>query len=232
MTNRKTAAVKSHTRQPLSAAAYEKIYRRIMVLEYEPGRRLEEKQLILELGIGRTPIREALVHLADDFMVEAHPKAGVIVRPITLQNTKATFAALRIMEAGVAELAMSQDLSELLSEMKEANRGVREAMVRMDLTELVEANSEFHHLYARCSRNEYLINALHKVRCETNRLAWLSYGNEIDPKRSLQVHYQSVVREHDRIIEGLAQRDEVRLKKTVLKHIATFQQRIVRYVAT
>jgi DNA-binding GntR family transcriptional regulator len=62
-------------------------------------------------------------------------------------------------------------------------------------------------------------------------LAYLSYGNEIDPDRSLQTHYQSVVREHETIIETLKKRDENRLKKTVHQHVATFQERIIRYMA-
>ena len=145
-------------KQPLGAVAYREIYRRIMTLDFEPGQRLEEKRLMALLGIGRTPIREALMHLSDDFMVESHPKAGVIVRPITIQNTRATFAALKVLEAGVAELAMRQEISAMLSELEAANHAVKAAITRMDIIELVEANSRFHHTYARCSLNEYLVN--------------------------------------------------------------------------
>jgi DNA-binding GntR family transcriptional regulator len=219
-------------KQSLSAVAYAEIYRRIMTLTYEPGQRLEEKRLMVELGIGRTPIREALVHLADDFMVESHPKAGAIVRPITLQNTRSTFAALKVLETGVAELAVRQEISAFLPEMVQANKDVKKAVDRMDPIDLVETNSRFHHAYARCSKNRYLITALHKIRCESNRLAFMSYGNEIEPDRSLKSHYRSVVREHDTIIKMLKERDERRLKATVAQHIRTFQDRIIRYMAS
>jgi len=219
-------------KQSLGAVAYQEIYRRIMTLDFEPGQRLEEKRLMAQLGIGRTPIREALMHLSDDFMVESHPKAAVIVRPITIQNTRATFVALKVLEAGVAELAMRQEISAMFPELETANHAVKAAITRMDIIELVEANSRFHHAYARCSLNEYLVNCLYKVRCETNRLAYLSYGNEIDPDRSLQTHYRSVVYEHDTIVETLKKRDESRLKKTIHQHIGTFQERIIRYMAS
>ena len=228
----KPALSSTEPKQPLGAVAYREIYRRIMTLDFEPGQRLEEKRLMALLGIGRTPIREALMHLSDDFMVESHPKAGVIVRPITIQNTRATFAALKVLEAGVAEHAMRQEISAMLSELEAANQAVKAAITRMEIIELVEANSRFHHVYARCSFNEYLVNCLHKVRCETNRLAYLSYGNEIDPDRSLKTHYRSVVREHDTIIETLKKRDENRLKKTIHQHVGTFQERIIRYMAS
>jgi DNA-binding GntR family transcriptional regulator len=223
---------KSEPKQRLSTTAYEAIYRRIMTLAFEPGQRLEEKMLMELLDIGRTPIREALMHLADDYMVESHPKAGVIVRPITIQNTRATFAALKILEVGVAELAMGQEITALLNELADANQAVREAIKKMEILALVEANGRFHHIYARCSKNDYLVNCLHKVRCETNRLAYLSYGNEIDPHRTLKVHYESVVREHDAILEALRQRDAEGLRKIIYQHISMFQERIIRYIAS
>jgi len=71
-------------------------------VEYQPSQRLEESQLVEDLGIGRTPIREALVGLHGEKMVESHPKRGVIVRPITLQNTKAMFESMNLIEMGRA----------------------------------------------------------------------------------------------------------------------------------
>lgn len=218
--------------QSLSALAYKEIYRRIMTLTFEPGQRLEEKKLMEELDIGRTPIREALVHLADDFMVESHAKAGFIVRPITIQNTRATFGALKVLEAGVADLAIRQEISIFLPKLETANADVKAAIDGMDIIALVEANNRFHHAYAQCSFNEYIISCLHKVRCETDRLAYLSYGNEVDPRRSLKAHYLSVVSEHEMIIEALRKRDKEQLMKIVYQHIGTFQSRIVRYVAS
>ena len=54
----------TNNKKSLVATAYEKIYRKIISLEYEPGQRLEENQLVKQLGIGRTPIREALLNLS------------------------------------------------------------------------------------------------------------------------------------------------------------------------
>ncbi len=219
-------------RVPLAVTAYGRIYRKIITLEYEPGRRLEEKALMEELGLGRTPIREALAWLATDFMVQAHPGKGYEVRPITLQNTKAAFAALRILELGVAELAVRQDVTEFLPAMADANRAVADAVRRGDVLGLVDANNRFHHAFSLCSRNDYLVSALHKIRCETNRLAYLSFNNEIDPLRSLSDHYRSVVDHHDRVIRCVADRDGEELARVVTVHVEAFQKRIVLYLAT
>jgi GntR family transcriptional regulator, rspAB operon transcriptional repressor len=193
---------------------------------------LEENQLVKQLGIGRTPIREALLNLSADMMVESQPNKGFVVSPITLQKTKAAFAALKILELGIARLAVQQDVTHYLPKMKIANQAVKDAMVEMDILRLVEANSIFHNYFARCSNNEYLIQSLHKVRCETNRLAYLSYGNEIDPCKSLHDHYKSVVSEHNDIIAYIKKRDVSGLKETICRHIQTFQKRIINYMAS
>ena len=218
-------------RQSLSANAYTAIYRNIVSLEYEPGQRLEESLLVEQLGIGRTPVREALLSLAADLLVESSPGKGFTVRPITIQNTKAAFDALLILELGVARLAVRQDASPFIPAMTSANADVIEATRDMDILKLVEANGAFHARYAACSRNLYLMQALQKVRCETNRLAYLSYGNEIDLQRSLKVHYNSVVAQHEEIIRCVDRRDETGLKSVVEEHIRVFKTRMIQYLA-
>ena len=218
-------------KKPLGVTAYNHIYRKIMVLEYAPGQRLEEKQLMEELDIGRTPIREALLRLSADFMIEAIPKKGYIVRPLTVQNIKAAFAALKILEAGVATLAVKQDTRKLSTLMQEANQAVKAAVLTKDVLRLVESNNMFHHCFAQCSFNEYLVHSLEIVRCETNRLAYLSFSNEIDPLRSLADHYNSVVDQHDEIIHYLGKQNETHLKKTLTSHSQIFQNRIIMYMA-
>ena len=221
-----------NAKQPLAVTAYQLIYRNIMTLKYEPGQRLEEKQLVEQLGIGRTPIREALMHLSADFMVESQHNKGFIVRPITLQNTKASFAALKILELGVAELSVRQDPGELVDDMIAANHQVEKAIRNEDVLAMVEANSDFHHAFARTSRNDYIIQGLHKIRCETNRLAYLSFNNEVDPLRSLPEHYESVITHHNTIIEFISSREEEPLKRTLIEHIQAFQNRILRFMAS
>lgn len=218
-------------RRSLSQQAYEAIYNRIVTLAYEPGQHLEESLLVEQLGIGRTPVREALQRLEADLLVESQPGKGYLVRQLTLQNTKSAFAALQIMELGVADLAVRNDNSRYLEHMSAANEQVAAAVEAMDPLHLVEANSAFHHAYACCSHNVYLIQGLQKVRCETNRLAYLSFGNEIDPSRTLQVHYGSVIDHHRQIIEAVRNRDAALVKHIIVEHIDIFNKRILSYLA-
>jgi DNA-binding GntR family transcriptional regulator len=214
----------------MAKKAYVALRRKITALEFEPGEPLAEGRLVEMLGIGRTPVREALLQLAADLLVEAQPGKGFVVRPITLQNTKAAFAALEILELGVARLAVRRELGPALDDLRRANAGVRQAIADQDVLALVEANARFHSAYALSSGNLYLIEGLQKVRCETDRLAYLSYGNEINAHTSLAAHYDSVLEQHEAIATALENRDLVELQRVVVSHIEIFKKRMIDYL--
>jgi GntR family transcriptional regulator, rspAB operon transcriptional repressor len=228
----KAKASDAETKQPLGVTAYEKIYKKIVSLEFEPGQHLEEKHLIERLGMGRTPIREALLRLVGENIVESQPGRGYIVRPITLQNIRATFEMMRILESGVVSLAVRQNVDPFLIKMEKAGAAVRSAIKDGNPLVLVEANHEFHQYYAQCSHNEYLIRGINRIRNEAKRLSYLSYVNEVDPGISLSSHYDSVIREHEKIVNCLRKKNEGLLKETVLEHINAFQKRIILFMSS
>jgi GntR family transcriptional regulator, rspAB operon transcriptional repressor len=219
-------------KQPLGMQAYHAIRRKIIILELHPGQLLDERQLIAELGLGRTPVREALLRLAGEGWIETQPNKCAIVPPITLQGTKAIFEAMKILEVGVAGLLTTQNVDPCLTRMIAANRDVKNARNNGDIFALVEANHNFHMSFAHCAQNDFLSRALRDVGNKAKRIAFLSYGTDIDPQRSLPVHYESVVHEHEEIIDCVHRRDEEGLKRILLNHITTFQQRIVCYITS
>ncbi len=217
-------------KQPLAAVAYETIIRKIICLEYQPSQHLEESRLMEDLGIGRTPIREALVRLNHEKMVESHPNKGVIVRPITLQNTKSMFESMLLIETGLVDIALRKDCSSYLEKMARANKEVAAAAKANDVFQLVAANHRFHMAFARSSRNEFLIRAANDIRSEAKRLSFLSYDNAIDPEHPLEHHYESVVGEHEEMIQCLAEKQGDRLKALIQDHVDTFRERIIIFM--
>ena len=216
----------------MAVTAYETIIRKIISMEYNPGEHLEEKQLMEELDIGRTPIREALLRLTSENMVEAHPNKGIIVREITIQDTKAMFEAMKILELGVADLAVKKNLTLLVARMVSVNADVKSAIESMSVFDIVEANHRFHMLFAQCSHNEYLIRGLNHVRNQAKRLSYLSYANMIDTEIPLKIHYDAVIDEHNDIIAFLKEKNREQLKRTIAEHIKSFQQRIILFMTS
>lgn len=216
----------------LATQAYKIIQEKIITMVYEPGKHLDEKQLVSELDIGRTPIREALLRLSSEFLVETQPNRGFVVRALTLQNIKAMFEALHILEMGAASLCVQLNISNYISKMSEAQKNVETAIKKNDILRLVWANDEFHMHFARACSNDYLIKSLRDVRYEVNRLAYLSFGGKTELVGDLLEHYRSVCREHEQIIDCLHQKDLSGLKKTIETHIHSFQHRMIIYLTS
>ncbi|MBW1646927.1 MAG: GntR family transcriptional regulator [Deltaproteobacteria bacterium] len=215
----------------LCDVAFEEIYRRIITLHYGQGQALHEKQLMEELGIGRTPIREALPRLAACGILDSHVNGAWTVRPITLQHIKAIFEALEIMEMGVIGLAMRHDPTSHLKQMQAAQREMDAAIAAGDTLALVEANHRFHMRFYDTAHNEYLIHGLCRIRFETKRLAYISYG-QLPVDSDLAAHYEAVGREHAAMMQQLAAKDEAGLRHTCRVHIAAFRERIIRYLSS
>jgi DNA-binding GntR family transcriptional regulator len=221
-----------HTKDSLVTTAYQAIYRKIVTLEYAPGRQLGEKLLVTDLAIGRTPIREALRALEADMLVESQPKKGVIVRPVTLQNTRSVFSALEVLETGVATLSCRGNHEQACTAMQEANLQLSHAVETLNIFGIVDSNSAFHTAFASCSDNIYLTEALRKTRCEANRLAYLSFNNEISSEQPLRDHYANVITQHNEIINLVKTRDASGLQKMIQQHIIIFKQRIMHYLTS
>ena len=213
----------------LCDVAFDEINRRIITMQYQQGQTLHEKQLIEELGIGRTPIREALPRLAACGILDSHPNGAWTVRPISLQQIKAVFDALEIMEMGVIGLAMRYEPTFHVQQMQAAQREVDAAIAAGDRLALVDANHRFHMCFYDSAHNEYLVHGLCRIRFETKRLAYISYGQPLG-ENDLAEHYEAVGREHAEMMRQLAARDEAGLRQTCRVHLAAFRERIIRYL--
>jgi DNA-binding GntR family transcriptional regulator len=217
--------------QYLSEAAYRNIYKKIVTLEYGPGKILNEKQLIEELGLGRTPIREAVRSLASNGIVELHPSKAILVRPITIQNTKALFSAMDILEQSIARNIFLHDLGKELKLMKNAQEVMKRSVKEKKLFEILMANHVFHMAFYHASRNEYLIYGLKRVRFEAERLGFISFSVEIFKDQPVEELYQILIADHQEIMDLLSQRDFSRLQEAIFKHNRTFRKRILEYLS-
>lgn len=219
-------------KQPLAVVAYETIVRKIVSLEYRPGQHLEENLLVEDLEIGRTPVREALVRLRSERMLEAHPKKGVIVCPITIQNAKAMFESIEIIELGIADLAVTKDITPFLKEMESANKLLEDTLQTRNAFDITEANYLFHMNFARCSCNEFLNRAMADVRGEAKRLSFLSYETLNEADNSCVKHVESALHAHEKIIIFLKEKRIDPLKQMIKEHIHTFRERIVTFMVS
>ena len=158
--------------------AYAEIKRRILDNEMPAGYQALEQELAEALDMSRTPVREALIRLAKEGMVEVRPRHGMRVLPVSADDMREIYQILTSLEATAAELAAARGLSEAeLANLRGAVAEMDAALAADDLRAWAGADERFHLLLVAYAGNERLRALVggfweqaHRVRMATLRL--------------------------------------------------------------
>lgn len=136
----------------MADAAYRLIRQRILDNEWAPGHQVLEQALALELGMSRTPVREACIRLANEGLVEVVPRHGIRVLPVSPSDMREIYDILTSLESTAAELvARARPTAAELAPLEKASRDMEKALRRDDLDAWAEADERFHrHLVQMC----------------------------------------------------------------------------------
>jgi DNA-binding GntR family transcriptional regulator len=175
------AAPKHMSKQPRVSrvdTAYSELKRRIMDNAYPPNRRYLENELAAELGMSRTPVREALIRLEKDGLIELTPRHGMRVLPLSPEDMREIYEALTCLETAAAEMfAERKPDDKILRPMEKAVADMEAALDKHDLDSWAEADERFHrYLLEQCGNNRIAAMAfgewdiVHRARVLTMRL--------------------------------------------------------------
>ncbi len=196
----------------LSQRAYDQIRDAIITCRLRPGGAVSEATLAAHCGLGKAPVRFALARLSQEGLVNATPRRGYRVSPITEQGIHDLFdmrIALETMAARQAAGRVSVDeLVALDGHWSEASPHRDEAADPAFLA----ANTEFHLTIARATGNALLVRTLAKFLDETDRLVYL--GLQLASERS------EVQEGHKALIEALAHGDAAAAGRLAAAHVA------------
>lgn len=210
--------------------AYEEIKRRIVTLSLKPGDVLEEKKLATELRVGRTPVREALLLLRNENLIESQPNKTAYVKELNLKNIKDLFESLMHIEKLAASLATQRITPEVLKEIEKTEADLNTALSRKDFWEIESRNQRFHQLIAKASDNEYLISIHKNLRTQAERLSYLAISREWESGPDLNDHLEKIKEHHKSIVQCLRDRDAQSIEKLSIEHMKLFQNRIMHYL--
>lgn len=159
--------------------AYLQLEEKIVTLQLPPGTVLSEAKVSEMLGIGRTPIREALQRLAHEHLVEIMPRRGIRVTEIDIQKQLLLLAVRRELErylAGRAARRATKEEREAFARMaEEADRAADEG----DNVTFIRLDRVFHVMVAQCARNEFAERAIAPLNALSRRF-WFWHYRETD----------------------------------------------------
>lgn len=200
----------------LSEQAYECIKQKIVSLKIPPGSVINEASLQEELGLGRTPIREALKRLSLEKLVVIVPRRGMFVNEIGIRDLQQLFEMRLPLESLAARLAAERGTDEHWKRMKSALSELpgtlanNEAWITIDKT--------CHEIIYEAADNEFLRDTLVTHYALSLRL-WYYFLSRIGELRE-------AILEHQLILDALQARDGDRAAWLTERHIRTFQEEI------
>jgi GntR family transcriptional regulator, rspAB operon transcriptional repressor len=196
---------------PARSQVYAALRAGIVGAQFEPGRRLSENELALRLGVSRTPIREALVRLRDERLVEIVPQLGTFVTRISRRAVQdAQFVREALECAAVrraAELASDEDIARLRDTIRRQQR-TRESQ---DVDQFYALDDELHRALCELSGHELAWTLSQRAACHLNRIRRLLLP--------LPTYIADMIRQHEQIVDAVAAHDPGRAERVLRRHL-------------
>jgi DNA-binding GntR family transcriptional regulator len=193
---------------------HEELLERIVAGELPPGARLRQEALAEELGVSRTPLREALARLVTEGLVEFAPNRGATVAGRDFSDMEQAWRARLVIEPGAARLAAERRDPEAIERMRETVE--RQRRVADDVTASFELNREFHLALVAASGNPHLT--------QFSELLWLvRIGLPIFARQARdREHLLAWADDHDAIVEAISSGNGARAAELTREHIEAF----------
>ncbi|HEY1723002.1 MAG TPA: GntR family transcriptional regulator [Magnetospirillaceae bacterium] len=202
---------------------------RILQMKLRPGEMLDEVSIALELGVSRTPMREALIRLASENLVELIPNRGARVTTLSLHDIRELFEVLEVVQGITTRWAASRRDDDEVAEMRVAAREFHRRIAANDTLTAVQRNFDFHTIIARAAKNDLLASFYSNVLSRTFRLGLITFATPARTKRERQQDLRSIETEHERLVRAIERRDGVAAEALAREHAHRFLERVSRF---
>jgi len=183
--------------------------------------RLDERQLAQDLGISRTPVREAMAHLEREGFVRSVPRRGIYVVRKTKQEVIELITAWAALESMAARLITQNASDQEINRLRAMFATFENGTLHAKLDEYSEVNIEFHQTIIRMSHNRVLIDLAENLFTHMRMIRRKTIGEQDRVDRS--------IRDHMNIIEAVEARDTARAEALVRDHALGLADHVARY---
>lgn len=204
----------------LRELAYAQIKQRIISCEFRPGDAINEAQLTAALGLGRTPIHQALHRLEVEGMVTIMPRKGVMVTALSLNDVLDMIEVRVSNEQLCIKLAVERAHDSDIQAMRDILERTPALLAKHDVAGLMALDLRFHMSISAAAHNRVLAELLRNLHEKQARFWYLTLSENH--------HSERIYHEHLQILEALEQRDGDAAVAAVHHHIDDFRRAIMR----
>jgi len=204
----------------LADQAYYRIRELIVTLELPPGSLVSERELMERLGLGRTPVREALRALARERLVEVYPRRGMFVSGVDVRDLAGLSEVRIALEPLAARLAAERANAADRAEVELLLRELDAAGAGSDERALIDLDQRIHRQLYRCTHNPFLEETLNEYYVLTLRI-WFLVLDRV-------VRLEDAVREHRELLQAVLAGRAAAAEKAMRTHVSGFEDAIRR----
>lgn len=215
--------IKLDSYKPLRELVCETIRQAIITGIFSPGERLMEIQLADEMGVSRTPVREAIRKLEQEGFVVMIPRRGTYVADISIKDIAEIYEIRTSLDMLAAGLAAERITPEELANMNRYLVEISKAANIMDMDKIVELDTAFHDVLYTASRNERLHGIIYNLRDQLTSIRGRSM--------SYPGRMSETMDEHRALVDSIAARDVERAQRAARIHMENAERTLMRSLA-
>jgi DNA-binding GntR family transcriptional regulator len=209
-------------RKSLREEVYDSLKKSILHGKLKGGQRLIEETLANQIGISRTPVREAFHKLERDDLVTRLPKGGFAVREFTREDVEEIFGIRSALESYASYLATIHISPEKISQLEKKVKESKNALEKGDDEKVIQLNTEFHDLLYKSCKSKKLFEMINNFRDYFFRYRSFLLRTEKGVDYSIEDHrrmLEAMKKKNPRLVERLVRNHLERGKELVLKEI-------------
>ena len=206
----------------LNRQVYGEVLRQLLDGEIPLGAQLDERTLAARIGVSRTPVREAIIQLVREGLVNYYPYRGHFVKMWTPKEVNDLFEVRKVLEALAVRLAVRKLSQDDLDELREIVNDIEDALRHGDIEGFSEADRLFHNSIIQKTGNQTLIDGLDRLDCQIQVIRTIANRAPDLVERMLN--------EWPRILTALEARDAEQSAKLMLVHIEDARKTVVGHL--
>ncbi len=208
------ASTAKNERQTMQSAAYEYIKRKISTCEYAPNQLISESILQQELGMSRTPVREAITRLSQEGLLTVYPKRGILVSGIGLNDINMIYEVRLMIEPHILRVYGNRLDPAIMQHFKDY---YSDRIQLPDEQNLYDEDDQFHATILQALPNVYLQDVYSRIQTQNNRLRILT-------GKTSNERIRNTIREHLAIADACVEQDWEKAAQEMTAHIQSSKE--------
>ena len=206
--------------KPLREMVYEELKMQILKGSIIPGTRMMEVELAEEMGVSRTPIREAIRKLEKEGLVTIEPRRGAYASMISTEDMVEILEVRQDLEGLAAYFAADRMTDAQMAELREESERYNDAVKRGNMEDMIKHDTRYHHIIVESCRNKILVQMIEQLQELVLRFRYIYYDNF---RRA-----ENMPEEHEAIIAAIAEGNADKARAAADIHIERLKELVLK----